>query len=46
MRYGKVWALRDCRLQLPAGSVIALVGPNGAGKSTLLQLVTGLLKPV
>lgn len=46
MRYGKVWALRDCTLQLPAGSVIALVGPNGAGKSTLLQLVTGLLRPV
>jgi ABC-2 type transport system ATP-binding protein len=46
MRYGRVWALRDCTLRLPAGSVIALVGPNGAGKSTLLQLVTGLLKPV
>jgi ABC-2 type transport system ATP-binding protein len=46
MRYGKVWALRDCTLRLPAGSVIALVGPNGAGKTTLLQLVTGLLKPV
>jgi ABC-2 type transport system ATP-binding protein len=45
MRYGKVWALRDCSLQLPAGSVIALVGPNGAGKTTLLQLVAGLLRP-
>jgi ABC-2 type transport system ATP-binding protein len=45
MRYGRVWALRECTLRLPAGSVIALVGPNGAGKSTLLQLVTGLLKP-
>jgi ABC-2 type transport system ATP-binding protein len=45
MRYGKVWALRDCSLRLPAGSVIALVGPNGAGKTTLLQLVTGLLTP-
>jgi ABC-2 type transport system ATP-binding protein len=45
MRYGRVWALRDCSLRLPAGSVIALVGPNGAGKTTLLQLVTGLLRP-
>ena len=45
MRYGGFWALRDCRLQAPAGSVIALVGPNGAGKTTLLQLVTGLLRP-
>ena len=45
MRYGKVWALQDCSLNLPAGSVIALVGPNGAGKTTLLQLVAGLLRP-
>ncbi|MGH3374533.1 MAG: ABC transporter ATP-binding protein [Actinoallomurus sp.] len=45
MRYGRAWALRDCSLRLPAGSVIALVGPNGAGKTTLLQLVTGLLRP-
>jgi ABC-2 type transport system ATP-binding protein len=46
MRYGRTWALRDCSLRLPAGSVIALVGPNGAGKTTLLQLITGLLRPV
>ncbi|GLY89465.1 ABC transporter ATP-binding protein [Actinoallomurus iriomotensis] len=45
MRYGRTWALRDCSLRLPTGSVIALVGPNGAGKTTLLQLVTGLLRP-
>lgn len=45
LRYGRVWALRDCSLRLPAGSVTALVGPNGAGKTTLLHLVTGLLRP-
>ncbi len=45
MRYGRFWALQDCSLQAPQGSVIALVGPNGAGKTTLLQLVTGLLRP-
>jgi ABC-2 type transport system ATP-binding protein len=44
-RYGKVWALRDCSLQLPAGRIAALVGPNGAGKSTLLHLAVGLLRP-
>jgi ABC-2 type transport system ATP-binding protein len=44
-RYGAVWALRDCDLELPAGRVIALVGPNGAGKTTLLQLASGLIRP-
>jgi ABC-2 type transport system ATP-binding protein len=44
-RYGSKWALRDCTLEIPAGSVTALVGPNGAGKTTLLQLAIGLTKP-
>ena len=44
-RYGSRWALRDCTLEIPSGSVTALVGPNGAGKTTLLHLAIGLLKP-
>src|SRR3954451_8364395 len=44
-RYGSTWALRECSLEIPAGSVTALVGPNGAGKTTLLQLAIGLAKP-
>jgi ABC-2 type transport system ATP-binding protein len=44
-RYGARWALRDCTLEIPAGSVTALVGPNGAGKTTLLQLAVGLTAP-
>jgi ABC-2 type transport system ATP-binding protein len=44
-RYGSNWALRDCTLTVPAGSVTALVGPNGAGKTTLLQLAVGLIDP-
>jgi ABC-2 type transport system ATP-binding protein len=44
-RYGRTWGLRDCTVEIPAGSVVGLVGPNGAGKSTLLQLAVGLLEP-
>ena len=43
-RYGSRWALRDCTLEIPSGSVTALVGPNGAGKTTLLHMVIGLLE--
>ena len=31
--------LRDITMEIPAGSVVALVGPSGAGKSTLADLV-------
>jgi ABC-2 type transport system ATP-binding protein len=44
-RYGKVWGLQDCTLEVPAGAVAALVGPNGAGKTTLLEMIIGLLEP-
>jgi ABC-2 type transport system ATP-binding protein len=44
-RYGSKWALHDCTLDIPTGSVTALVGPNGAGKTTLLQLAVGLSQP-
>src|SRR5581483_3556916 len=44
-RYGSYWALENCDISVPTGSVSALVGPNGAGKSTLLKLLTGLSSP-
>jgi ABC-2 type transport system ATP-binding protein len=44
-RYGRLWALADCTLTIPAGHVVGLVGPNGAGKTTLLSLAVGLLAP-
>ncbi len=44
-RYGKVWGLRDCTVEVPVGAVAALVGPNGAGKTTLLEMIIGLLAP-
>ena len=44
-RYGSRWALHDCTLEIPSGSVTALVGPNGAGKTTLLHMAIGLVEP-
>ena len=37
--------LDSVNLDLPAGSVVALVGENGAGKSTLVKLLTRLYEP-
>ena len=37
--------LDDVNLELPAGSVVALVGDNGAGKTTLVKLLTGMYRP-
>ncbi|MGZ4714860.1 MAG: ABC transporter ATP-binding protein [Acidimicrobiia bacterium] len=44
-RFGSTWALRDCTLDIPTGSVCGLVGGNGAGKTTLLRLLAGLSTP-
>jgi ABC-2 type transport system ATP-binding protein len=44
-RYGKAWALHDCAVAVPEGSLAALVGPNGAGKSTLINMAVGLSVP-
>jgi ATP-binding cassette, subfamily B, bacterial len=36
------WILRDIDLDVPPGTMVALVGPSGAGKSTLSTLVPRL----
>jgi ATP-binding cassette subfamily B protein len=38
-------ALEDVNLELPAGSVVAIVGENGAGKSTLVKLLCRMYQP-
>ena len=37
--------IRDIDLDVPSGSVLALVGTNGSGKTTLAQHFNALLKP-
>lgn len=39
--YGKVAALRDITLDLPAARMVGLIGPDGVGKSSLLSLLAG-----
>ena len=38
-------AVIDASLQVPDGSVVAVLGPSGCGKSTLLRAVAGLERP-
>jgi len=44
-RFGKITAVNDLNLQVPAGSLYGLIGPNGAGKTTSLRMLAGLLEP-
>lgn len=43
--FGKTYALRDLGLDVPAGSIYALVGPNGAGKTTFIKILMNILRP-
>ena len=44
-RFGDAVALDDVNLDVPDGSLTALLGPSGGGKSTLLRVVAGLETP-
>jgi len=46
LAYGDRLALAASDLDIPAGTVTAVIGPNGSGKSTLLHAIAGLLEPV
>ena len=40
--FGSYTALEDISLEIPNGSLTALLGPSGSGKTTLLRIVAGL----
>jgi len=43
VRYGDLVGVADVSLDVPQGSVVALIGSNGAGKTTTLNAIAGLV---
>jgi sulfate transport system ATP-binding protein len=43
--FGSFVALEDVSIDVPDGSLTALLGPSGSGKSTLLRVIAGLEDP-
>ena len=43
--YGAVRAVDGVSIEVPSGSVTAVLGANGAGKTSLLRTISGLVRP-
>ncbi len=44
-RYASVAVVDDVTVEIPEGSLTAILGPSGSGKSTLLKMIAGLEMP-
>lgn len=44
-KFRRTMAIDELQLDVPEGSIYALVGPNGAGKTTLLKMLVNILRP-
>ena len=43
--FGDATALNDVCLEIPSGTITAIIGPSGSGKTTLLRMLAGLDSP-
>ena len=43
--YGKIQALQNISITVPAGKIVTILGANGAGKSTTLKAISGIVHP-
>jgi branched-chain amino acid transport system ATP-binding protein len=43
VNYGKINAIRDISISVPAGKIVTIIGANGAGKTTTLRAMSGMM---
>ena len=44
-RFGRTEAVKSLSLDVPRGSIFALMGPNGAGKTTTIKMLLNMIRP-